>query len=334
MKPNKLGVKWGTVLLMPYQNEWEQAFIIEKNSLFKGLNSVVLAIEHVGSTAIKGALAKPIIDIAVLVNDINLSFQFDDFLTNLNYKERVGRFDGPIRVFMKMKVDNIVSYHLHFIEKGNPEWDKKLLFRNILNSNTKKLNEYNALKQKLYAEFKHQRKLYTAGKTAFIKQTLTFSSILNYIKNLPYGRNLSKSYSLVLTEQKGTCSSKHAYAKYVANLFNVENVELVLCMFKMSAKHFPEINSILIAKRLNYIPEAHCYLKWNNTIYDITNSNSNYEKIKDDILLEFVIEPNFTISKKTSFHKNYLNNWLKTQNLNISSDLLWQIREDCIIALH
>jgi hypothetical protein len=54
----------------------------------------------------------------------------------------------------------------------------------------------------------------------------TWNELTKFIKNLPYGRNKNRTdFGLVLSEQKGTCSSKHALLKSIADLNNVRNIE-------------------------------------------------------------------------------------------------------------
>lgn len=154
------------------------------------------------------------------------------------------------------------------------------------------------------------------------------------IKALPYGRNENrKDFSLVWTEQKGTCSSKHAFLKYVANLNAIPNVKLILGMYKMNHLNTPKIGDVLTKQSLDYIPEAHCYLKTNGEFVDYTSSSSDFNRIKNDILLEKEIEPHQVAEFKVDFHKAYLRNWIKTNDIIFSFDDIWKIRELCIANL-
>lgn len=93
------------------------------------------------------------------------------------------------------------------------------------------------------------------------KGIVTWSHLLRYVKHLPYGRITDKTdVSLMLKEHKGTCSTKHAFLKQIADCNSIA-VDLVIGMYKMTEENTPGIGTSLTAMDLNYIPEAHCYLR-------------------------------------------------------------------------
>lgn len=166
------------------------------------------------------------------------------------------------------------------------------------------------------------------------KSIITWSDLLEYVKNLPYGRNANREdFSLVIKESKGTCSSKHALLKKVADNNNIKNVKLVISIYKMNQHNTPGISNILTDNDLDYIPEAHCYLKINNQILDVTSSKFDLPNIDIDIMNEIEITPEQVSQYKIEYHKNFLENWINVQGLNISLTELWDIREQCINRL-
>ena len=159
---------------------------------------------------------------------------------------------------------------------------------------------------------------------------LFWNDLVQHIKNLPYGRNSKRDdFSLVLKEQKGSCSSKHAFLAEVARENNIDKIQLVLAIFKMNNSN-TNIGNSLENSDIDYIPEAHCYLKINNQNLDITSSNSSSEKIKDDILSEKIITPNQVIDFKVSYHQNFIKNWIIQKNIKLSFEEVWYLREKCI----
>lgn len=165
------------------------------------------------------------------------------------------------------------------------------------------------------------------------KGITTWENLLHYIKNLPYGRNQNRTdFSLVITENKGTCSSKHALVASVAFENDIRNVELIIGMYKMKESN-TAIGTLLSEKNIDFIPEAHCYLKINGKRIDLTTETSNFSKIEKDLLEEIVIEPNQVGDYKIEYHKDYLKKWLYETHQKHNFDEIWSIREKCIQKL-
>jgi len=159
-------------------------------------------------------------------------------------------------------------------------------------------------------------------------------SLARYLKTLPYGRNANKTdLSLILTEGMGTCSSKHAFFKAVAMENNFEDIKLVLSIFKMNGKNTPGIGNLILKANLDHIPEAHCYLKIENQVYDLTHPSSSFEKIKDDVMHEQFILPDNIGQYKIDFHKAYISRWISENGILLTSQDIWRLREECIKAL-
>ena len=165
----------------------------------------------------------------------------------------------------------------------------------------------------------------------------SWQELTHYIQSLPYGRNTNRAnLDLVIYEEKGSCSSKHAFLKKVAELHHSKDVMLILGIYKMTSHNTPGIGSILTDHGLEYIPEAHCYLKIGQDRFDFTTVDSNFNKIAPDIIEELEIQPEQVIDFKVEYHQNYLRNWIPANNIPISFDQLWEIREKCIanLSLH
>ncbi|WP_312196120.1 hypothetical protein [Epilithonimonas vandammei] len=108
----------------------------------------------------------------------------------------------------------------------------------------------------------------------------------------------------------------------------------------MNGNNTPKIKSVLETLRepqsesLNYIPEAHNYLKFKNQILDFTKKNSSENDFINDLLEETEIQPHQINQFKIEFHKNYLKKWLSEHpEIHYSLDELWNIRELCIAHL-
>lgn len=162
----------------------------------------------------------------------------------------------------------------------------------------------------------------------------TWNELTNFIKNLPYGRNKNRiDFGLVLSEKKGTCSSKHALLKNIADLNNVPNINLVIGIYRMTELNTPKIGAELTKNSIEFIPEAHCYLKINGKRTDLTTKKSEFKKIEKDIIQEKEIEPEQVAKFKVEYHKKFIENWLKESNSEFEFDQIWKIREKCITNL-
>src|SRR5688572_450626 len=90
-----------------------------------------------------------------------------------------------------------------------------------------------------------------------------FSEACKFIKELPYERNSDKTDPFcVLKDRRGTCSTKHVTLQLVAQENNFFDFKLVIGLFKMNSKNTPAVSATLKKFGLDYIPEAHNYLKY------------------------------------------------------------------------
>ncbi|MEM7087341.1 MAG: hypothetical protein AAF489_14230 [Bacteroidota bacterium] len=161
-----------------------------------------------------------------------------------------------------------------------------------------------------------------------------WATLTAFVQNLPYGRNKNRSdFSLVISERKGSCSSKHAYLKEIAQRNNLNDVQLIMGIYKMNPKNTPGIGNLLAENGLAYLPEAHCYLKIKGQRKDFTQSNSNTKNWEADLLEEQTIVPDQVSEFKVTYHKEFLRNWLTSCDLDLSFDALWKVREACINKL-
>lgn len=160
-----------------------------------------------------------------------------------------------------------------------------------------------------------------------------FYNACNFIAELPYKRNLNKNNILCVFEDEfGTCSTKHSTLRKLALENKRNEIKLILGIFKMDAEYTTKIKNTLQKNNLEYIPEAHNYLKVGKKYLDFTKPNSNYSEIKDKILEETEIEFNEINSEKIRIHREFLKKWIQNKP-EFSLEDIWQIREKCILDL-
>lgn len=164
---------------------------------------------------------------------------------------------------------------------------------------------------------------------------ISFQDAAQYICNLPYKRNVFKNNVLCVFEDGGgTCSTKHALLKTLAIENNVNELQLIVGIFRMNPFNTPQISSCLEYYRLSYIPEAHCYLKYNHEILDFTGVSFLEKKFIVDLLDEFEIAPHQISDYKIARHQSFLSNWLNEHpEISYSMEEIWKIREECIKIL-
>jgi len=127
-------------------------------------------IEHVGSTAIPGVPAKPIIDIMAAVGSLEASQSAISELVEAGYiyfpyrPDILHWFCKPSAAFR--------THHLHLVPLGSKRWIKCLAFRDTIRRSAALATEYAALKNRLAEMFKFDREAYTDGKAPFVERVL------------------------------------------------------------------------------------------------------------------------------------------------------------------
>ena len=160
----------------------------------------------------------------------------------------------------------------------------------------------------------------------------TFEKACQFVKNIPFGRiSEINDFKLVLTENRGTCSSKHALLAILAEENGQTEIELIAGIFLMNEITHPVLNDFFKDKSYKSIPEMHCYLRYANNRFDFTSALDSMVFIETKIVREQRIEPQQVGDWKKVLHQDYLQKWLnRNAELQISLEDLWQDREECI----
>jgi hypothetical protein len=171
---------------------------------------------------------------------------------------------------------------------------------------------------------------------AFRKMGLsTFTQASQWVRQIPYGRNSSKiDLLLVFTEKKGTCSTKHGLLKLLAEENGEKRLQLCMGIFNMNPTNTPAISSVFEKYHLTELPEAHCYLKYEDEILDFTWAQADPSAFTKDLIIEENISPEQIGEYKINQHQKHLLSWLsKTEQTGIKAEQIWSIREACIATL-
>lgn len=166
-----LGLRRGAVQLVPYTPEWATLFQAERARLQQALGDDALDIQHIGSTAVPGLAAKPILDLGVAVAADAVVSGCVPRLTALGYTYRGYR--GPDRGhFFDQGSEQRLTHYLHMLPVGEPGWENYLRFRDYLIAHPEAREAYMRLKEELAAQYAEDRAAYTAAKAAFIQSIL------------------------------------------------------------------------------------------------------------------------------------------------------------------
>ncbi|PKQ59277.1 hypothetical protein B5566_04390 [Mycobacterium sp. MHSD3] len=130
-------------------------------------------VEHIGSTAVIGLAAKPIVDLQASVASLEVAEGVAAALTSHHWHYVPPHLDRrPYRRFFVKIVDGHRAAHLHLMTHNAVRWHQQLAFRDALRANRDLVRAYSELKFLLAAKHRNNREAYTAGKQKFINDVL------------------------------------------------------------------------------------------------------------------------------------------------------------------
>ncbi|MDQ8039107.1 MAG: GNAT family N-acetyltransferase [Rickettsiella sp.] len=168
--------KTDSIKLVPYRSQWPKMAELEIKTLQEILpKKHLLDIQHVGSTAIPGIIAKPIIDILIAVDSLAAVKQITiEKLAVLGYQYWQDNPDTEKMFFVKgmPPFAEQRTHHVHIVEPGSKHWQEKMLFRDYLLTHSRSVTDYENLKKELAQKHRHDREQYTAAKAQFVNEIL------------------------------------------------------------------------------------------------------------------------------------------------------------------
>ncbi len=157
------------IRVVPYDPSWEKAYEQEAARLRQALDGLLVAIHHIGSTAVPGLAAKPIIDILPVVSDITAVDGRNPAMRALGY-ECMGEFGIPGRRYFRKGGDDR-THHVHVFGLGSRQDIRRhLAVRDYLRAHPQRAAAYGRLKAELAARFPEDNEGYCDGKDAFVKR--------------------------------------------------------------------------------------------------------------------------------------------------------------------
>lgn len=200
----KHGIPWilyfamRTINVVEYDPDWPRQFQAIRSRLVPAIGDIASAIEHVGSTAVPGLCAKPVIDIDVVVDGVHDMAEAIEKLAAIGYGHRgdlgiVGReaFNSP---------NQNPRHHLYVCLRGILALRNHLAIRDALRSNADVARGYGELKMQLASRFSNDIDRYIEGKTDFLLRILESSG---------FAANETDSIRYANRQEKTTASERH-----------------------------------------------------------------------------------------------------------------------------
>lgn len=166
-----LGLQHGKNSLCLYSDDWPNQFTSEADRILDVCGKHFIAIEHVGSTSVPGLTAKPIVDMLVGVETLDIAEQMRPGMESIGYDypgdigipdDRIFGRDPGFRLFL-----------VHVVEHESPRWQNYLKFRDALREDKQLSEEYGRLKLEISKKHPEGRSVYTELKYKFIHRVLT-----------------------------------------------------------------------------------------------------------------------------------------------------------------
>ncbi len=150
--------------VISYDPIWPELYQEERNRIQEKLRSYLIRIEHIGSTAIPGLSAKPIIDILIVVSSEATAEKCLPLLMDLDYEF----VDKPDQYYLRKSTGETTGFHVHMTTEDSKFWLERLAFKSYLLEHPEAREEYARLKQELVQQSGDDRRIYREGKADFM----------------------------------------------------------------------------------------------------------------------------------------------------------------------
>ncbi len=157
------------IVIVPYDPTWPLQYEEEKARILAVISSFVACVEHMGSTAVLGLAAKPVIDILIGVRSLADAPLFLPPLSSLGY-DYIQKHEAvfPERRYLHRLVNGLHTHHLHMVEPDSSFYKVQIAFRDYLRRHPDARDQYAALKLDLAQKYRDDREAYTDAKSDFI----------------------------------------------------------------------------------------------------------------------------------------------------------------------
>lgn len=165
--------------IVPYDSSWPGLFVDEAEVLRDALTLWLAGpIEHIGSTAVPGLAAKPIIDIMAAVETLDASRPAILAVTDIGYC--YAPYQADIEHWFCKPSPAFRTHHLHLVPRGSAQWIRPIAFRNYLRAHADVASDYESLKRRLAEAHRGDREAYTQAKRPFIERVTALALEAGY----------------------------------------------------------------------------------------------------------------------------------------------------------
>ena len=156
-------------VIVDYDPSWPEKFQQLKKSVEAALSDLAVSIDHVGSTAVPGLAAKPVIDVDVVVDHQNFSRAVNG-LGSIGYQHQ-GELGIPGREAFQSP-DNGIRHHLYLVTPDNREYRRHIKLRDYLRLHPKDAQQYAELKRRIAPLYLTDRAAYSSAKSELLEELL------------------------------------------------------------------------------------------------------------------------------------------------------------------
>jgi len=156
------------IIVVPYDESWDAEFSKIKNELLPALEDLIISIEHVGSTSVKGLYAKPIIDMNIVIDSGNILPDIIQRLAKINYTHVGDLGISGREAFSYVDKPHLMEHHLYVCPKDSLEHKRQVTFRDYLRLHPDDCERYSKIKIEMAEKFPHDINSYINGKQPVI----------------------------------------------------------------------------------------------------------------------------------------------------------------------
>ncbi len=162
------------VIVVPYQTAWPIQFLEIASELVEVIRARGAQLEHIGSTAVPGLCAKPVLDVLLGVAELQSIKENMPHLRTLGYRYRP-EYEAqlPERRYFVRDAAALPRVHLHVVLLDGDLWRAHIAFRDTLRRDESLARQYAELKWQLAKQYRHDKESYTEAKAPFIRQILS-----------------------------------------------------------------------------------------------------------------------------------------------------------------